>query len=253
MDITYPSHTSLITADRGFFYTWTEKKKKKKARNQIHESKPTPAARMAATTTGLTTFSLPGSLAHASVIARCDGITAPQTFTLAANLVYRERGNPRAPQHFCEQCYSRQPDPSQTRARRPPCLTLSNPAISGQPGGHPVKMSTGSAVDPAAALLLVVARRGNPSQVFSGNASATIGWDLKWACFAYSTGIRRVINSPEGLWLLRCCCFFGEGAKVCAPPSSKQPSVLGQSAHGEIFIKTRASCDHHTHVVEETL
>lgn len=115
---------------------------------------------------------------------------------------------------LCEQCYSQQPDPSQTRARRPPCLTLSNPAISGQPGGHPVKMSTGSAVDPVAALLLVVARRGNRSQVFSGNASATIGWDLKWAYFANSMGIQCVINSPEGLWLL-CCCFFGEGVKVC--------------------------------------
>lgn len=82
-------------------------------------------------------------------------------------------------------------------------------------------MSAGSAVDPAAALLLVVARRGNRSQVFSGNASATIGSDLKGAYFAYSMGSQCVIISPEGLWLL-CCCFFGEGVKVCALLSLNQ-------------------------------
>lgn len=116
--------------------------------------------------------------------------------------LFTEKRKSKGSPTLCEQCYSQQPDPSQTRARRPPCLTLSYPAISGQSSGHPVKMSTGSAVDPAAALLLVVARRGDRSQVFSGNASAAIGWDLKRAYFAYSMGSQCVINSPEELWLM---------------------------------------------------
>lgn len=40
------------------------------------------------------------------------------------------------------------PDPSQMEARRLPRLTLSYPAISGQPGGEPVKMASDSVVDP---------------------------------------------------------------------------------------------------------
>lgn len=73
---------------------------------------------------------------------------APQTSALAANAVYRAEGNPRAPQHFANNVaggsqilLKREPD-------APPRPTRSHPAISGQRGGHPVKMSTGPAVNP---------------------------------------------------------------------------------------------------------
>lgn len=52
---------------------------------------------------------------------------------------------------------------------------LSYPAISGQPGGQPIKMSLGPAVYPVAPLLLVVVRKVDQSDVFSRDGSARIG------------------------------------------------------------------------------
>lgn len=91
------------------------------------------------------------------------------------------RGNPRAPQRFLNNVTLSVQIPlcTKIKARLLPCLTLSYPAISGQPGGQPIKMSLGSVVDPAAALLLVAAKKVDQSDVFSGDGLAKIGRDLK--------------------------------------------------------------------------
>lgn len=76
---------------------------------------------------------------------RNSAASAPQTSALAANAVYRAEGNPRAPQHFADNVAGG----SQILLKREPdAPTCSHPAISGQRGGHPVKMSTGPAVNP---------------------------------------------------------------------------------------------------------
>lgn len=90
----------------------------------------------------------------------------PQTSSLAAHVVYRERRETRG--------LPGRPDPPPSRARRPPRSTRSHPAISGQRGGRPGKMSTGPAVNPAGCSVISGGPRrggwggGIQSQVFSG-------------------------------------------------------------------------------------
>lgn len=71
-----------------------------------HHKKHTPAACMWVITTGLSTLyyqsiSLSGSWTHASVMTCCYGITVPQLFWLAANLVCWEEEIQELPDAFC--------------------------------------------------------------------------------------------------------------------------------------------------------
>lgn len=114
------------------------------------------------------------------------------------------RGNPKARRHFVNNVAlgAQSPLCTEIKARLLPCLPLSYPAISGQPCGYPVKMSSGSVVDPVDGLSLVAAKRVNESEASAGNARANgkfswrgrIGRDLKRN---YFVSRKAQSNTPE--------------------------------------------------------
>lgn len=98
-----------------------------------------------------------------------------------------------------EQCYPSVPRSLFVRKYKPDYFhvwILSYPAISGYPSGQPIKMSSGTAVDPVAALLLVAAKKVNQSDMFSGD-----GWANE-KFLRYSSGLEKVCETvfiPVGL------------------------------------------------------
>lgn len=116
------------------------------------------------------------------------------------------RGNPKAPRHFVNNVAlgAQSPLCTEIKARLLPCLPLSYAAISGQPCGYPVKMSSGSVVDPVDGLSLVAAKRVNESDASAGNVRANgkfswrgrTGRDLKRNHFVSR---KAQSNTPEKL------------------------------------------------------
>lgn len=161
---TYPSHTSLITADRGFFCRDTTKQHLVTHDADAAESN-TPAAQ-------LPCFSVrqPNPCFSNDMLLWDRGST---TIPAGWKPCLLGRGNPTARRHFVNNVALGAQSPlTEIKARLLPCLPLSYPAISGQPCGYPVKMSSGSVVDPVDGLSLVAAKRVNESEASAGNVRA---------------------------------------------------------------------------------
>lgn len=127
-----------------------------------------PAATTETNSSTRCVFSLFRSFCNAALSLRAGPV--PQTSALAANAVYRAQGNPRAPQHFANNVAGGsqillKPEPD--AAAGP---SLRHPAISGQRGGRPVKMSTGPVVNPSGCSVI----SGRPG-VFMGGRDLKMG------------------------------------------------------------------------------
>lgn len=154
---TYPSHTSLITADRGFFCTGI--KGKKNGSNSRSDGRTCWPPQQKPTAAALAAYSPPPRREHAR-----DQPAPYRRHPRWLQTLFTEQREIRGLPNTLRTMW---PAAARSSSKREPDggagPTLRHPAISGQRGGRPVKMSTGRAVNPGGCSVI----SGGPG-VFSG-------------------------------------------------------------------------------------